>query len=1075
MRGESSIDRALDAIADGTRVDWDDLVASARSSDVRDTLEELRVLSRVQELAGRGETSVPTTWGTLEVVNVLGRGTFGTVFRARDPALDLEVALKVLHPGRASSSARLLEEGRCLAKLRHPNIVRVFGVDEMDGRVGLRMELVRGRSLAQIVEEDGPLGHYEAMRVLVEVCRALAAVHAAGLVHRDVKAQNVIREDTGRIVLMDFGAGGESTSHLMSTGMDPGRRSGGRAVGTPLYLAPELIEGDEASRATDIYSAGVLLFHLLSGEFPIEADDLEGVRRAHDQGSVRRLGELLPGLPPAILHVVDRALATEPHRRHADAEDMARELARALVAGPVPYRRPAGDAISTLPVYFTSFVGRRDALEEVAALVRTSQVATLYGPGGSGKTRLVVELVHGLADAFPGGVWFVPLAPLTGPEEIVPAIASALGARDTSGTRTFDAIVERLSGDSVLVVLDNCEHVLSGVVDALRELMIRVPDARFLVTSREPMRALSESTYSLPPLALALTSNGTSLTSAGPSSTSAGASPPSSISAGRGEAAELFVQRARSVRSNFPLDEESLSYVDQICHRLDGLPLAVELAAARVRSLTLPEILRRLGDQFQLLRSDGVAEPRHHQTLLAWMEWSHDLLSDAERAALEMLAVFCGGWTLRAAEFVLAHREGCRDSSAVDLLTSLVDKSLVQLDSVGTEARYGMLETVRSFALGRVTESERREVWAIFLDWCLDHAAELHRAILSSGVREAMTQFSAERDNLIRACRLSLTLDRVEDGLRIVSYMGRYWLVSARWREGRWVCEMLLAHPGAEERTLMRAAGLSWLGVYAQSLAQPHVARPTFEECLAIRTEQGDAHGVASALNHLGVVDYDAGDYERAREEFGESLSRRRELGEKRGMAQALTNLALCDRADGRLESAIERLEEALLIHRELGNEWGVAKVTAERAFVTGIAGDHRVAIQQLEDAIRAQDTLGPSTAFHCQLGQLHLWRGDLVSAKTSFHAAIAARTRSGEAGYPPEALHGLGLVAHREGDVDTAMHLLARASATRRVALEPRARAEAEDVKNSLRATLGEEEFESKWKTGEVMPVRLD
>jgi serine/threonine-protein kinase len=311
-----------DAISDGRAVRWESLAAlkDERSGPL---LEELKVLAeladihrKIQDGAGSDEYNSPTpqspnrhqpsTWGSFELRSELGRGGFGTVYRARDPRLDRDVALKLVPAADAAGLERVVTEGRCLAKVRHPNVITVFGADVYDGVAGIWMDLLKGRTLQEELRDRGPVSAREAAIVGIDLCQALAAVHRAGVVHRDVKTQNVIREDGGRIVLMDFGAGHDLAAP-------------DRPVGTPLYMAPELLEGGKASVASDLYGLGVLLFNLVTGTFPVVAEDLNNLKDAHRSGARRRLRDVRPDLPSSFIRAVERATDADPAKRPATA------------------------------------------------------------------------------------------------------------------------------------------------------------------------------------------------------------------------------------------------------------------------------------------------------------------------------------------------------------------------------------------------------------------------------------------------------------------------------------------------------------------------------------------------------------------------------------------------------------------------------------------------------------------------------------------------------------------------------------------------------------------------------------
>jgi serine/threonine protein kinase/tetratricopeptide (TPR) repeat protein len=373
-----------EAIADGFEVDWADAEASANNPAQRETIVQLRQLARlvhtselVPPVTDRQPLPVPQVWGPLELREEVGGGTFGTVYRAFDPRLDREVALKLLYDTSSKEpqvASAIIEEGRLLARVRHPNVVTIYGADRFDGRVGLWMEFIEGKTLKQLLIERGPFGAREAMLIGIDLCRALAAVDKAGLVHRDVKAQNVMREAGGRIVLMDFGAGGNAMvdDHQVRPGM----------TGTPLYMAPEILQGSAASARTEVYSVGILLFHVVTASFPVSATSLDELRVALQRRQPRQLRDLRPDLPGSFVRVVEQATSVDVDERFASAGAMERALDRALAeetrsvdAG------EAGRKVEPMVGTADTSAPKRESLLERPGRPRLASVQRLAGSG----------------------------------------------------------------------------------------------------------------------------------------------------------------------------------------------------------------------------------------------------------------------------------------------------------------------------------------------------------------------------------------------------------------------------------------------------------------------------------------------------------------------------------------------------------------------------------------------------------------------------------------------------------------------------------------------------------------------
>lgn len=419
------------SVADGTvDIDWDALESSLQTDEDRQLLRDLKVLAGISDLhrhtdsaarprgeprrpkvvgrigpAPETEAELPTIeehvlpqrpksptefWGHLALLEQIGHGSFGDVFRAQDTRLDRDVALKLLRPGRATSelAAKMLHEGRILARVRHRNVVTVYGAEERDGRVGLWMEYVRGRTLEQLLRSQGAFGAREAALIGQELCRALAAVHKAGLVHRDVKAQNVMREEGGRLVLMDFGAGQVVQAE--------GAPTGGRLTGTPLYLAPELLRGEDATVQSDIYSLGVVLFHLVTSQYPVTAGSLDELREAHESGRLLRLQDARPDLADDFGRVIERALSSDPRRRYASAGAMQEALSRSLGLDStiVVERQPAAPPVEAAGTPVTRRVTRRwwtvAAVGFAGGALLVAALGALRGTSDSPVTRQAV-------------------------------------------------------------------------------------------------------------------------------------------------------------------------------------------------------------------------------------------------------------------------------------------------------------------------------------------------------------------------------------------------------------------------------------------------------------------------------------------------------------------------------------------------------------------------------------------------------------------------------------------------------------------------------------------------------------
>ena len=554
----------------------------------------------------------------------------------------------------------------------------------------------------------------------------------------------------------------------------------------------------------------------------------------------------------------------------------------------------------------TSFVGRERELAAARELLGKSRLVTLCGAGGIGKTRLSIELAGAVLGDFPDGVWFVELAPVADARLVPQVVASVLGVKEEPDRPVVEALARHLDKRHVLLILDNCEHVVRACAEMARTLLQSTTQLRIVASSREPLHVGGEITCQVPPLAVPARD---------------AVMEPGELAGF--EAVRLFEERARALRSDFRVTRGNAAAVMEICRRLDGLPLALELAAARVRSMSVETIAERLNDRFRLLtRGDRTALPRQ-QTLRALIDWSYELLDEPERALLRRLSVFAGGWKLEAAEAVCGDDGQC--DAVLDVLDALVQKSLVDLDPAGN--RYRVLESVREYAVERLRESGEeiaaRDRHLRFFSALADRAGN---ELGGPDQSEWLEGLDLERENFLAA--LAWT-PRATDGARLavelVHALKLYWfnrgLVNLAYR----LVVEALALGGAEERTKQRSMGLYMAGQICSYMGRYAEAEAFLQESLSIAREIGSTLRVAAVLQPLGLAALGRGDLDAAAAHLEEAVSLAREQGNVREIAAAVTLLATLRRMKGSLPDAESLYGEALSLARGLGDQESIA------------------------------------------------------------------------------------------------------------------------------------------------------
>ncbi len=696
-----------------------------------------------------------------------------------------------------------------------------------------------------------------------------------------------------------------------------------------------------------------------------------------------------------------RALAEQLGVGPSAATDAAYVALLGEEPGPPP--APIAPPPSNLPYLLTRLVGRDDELAAVQKALAGARLLTLTGTGGVGKTRLALAAAAGASAEFADGVFLVELAPLADPDLLAQHVLAALGLREEAGQSPDGTLAAHLRGRHLLLVLDNCEHLV-GPAAALAESLLRTcPRLTVLATSREPLGVPGEATWRVPSL-----------------------SPAGAIA--------LFTERAQAVRADFDADS-SAAALAQLCRRLDNIPLAIELAAARTGALSVEEIAARLDDRFRLLSGGARTAVPRQQTLRAMVDWTYDALSPAERRVFDRLAVFGSAFALDAAEEVVADAD-VEAGDVVGILAGLVNKSLVLAEQAnpGRPTCYRLLETMRHYARERLAESgEATAVRSRHLARAVAIATAAEGGLDGPDQAAVLDRIDAEHDDLRVALAWGTSGGDPEPALRLATALGRFWEVRGHLSEGRGWLEAALTAGGGSELPGLRAAALNWAAVLAQHQGDYGAARGLYEHSLALRRRLDDRLGTAAALVGLGNLAALQGLLTMARAQFEESLAIGRDLDEPQVVAASLTNLGWVAHARGDLGSARALYEEALTTRRQLGDGHGTAMVLANLGDLALQQGDLASADALHTEGLDLRRRLGDRSGVAdslAALGRVALAQGDRAAARTLHSQGLAERRRVGDRPGMPSSLSALAELARLDGDPATAADLLEEALA---------------------------------------------
>ncbi|MFV9456510.1 protein kinase domain-containing protein [Rhodococcus sp. NM-2] len=970
----------------------------------------------------------------------IGRGGFGVVFRCRQRSLDRTIAVKVMTSELDDENrARFFREQRAMGRLTgNPNIVNVLQVGTTgSGRPYLVMQFHAQGSLQAWISRQGSLPLDEALRIGIRIAGALESAHRLGIIHRDVKPANILLTDYAEPALTDFGIahipGGFTTTKRVITG-------------SPAFTAPEVLRGDEPSAASDIYGLGATVFCALTGHAAFERRSGENVIAQFLRVTTDPVPDpRIAGIPDDVSTVIERAMAAEPHQRQPTAAAFGDELrgiqarygfpmdvmAVRVEAGGGSAGSHAGtrehrshsmpgvgkSAQGDLPLELTSFVGRRHELAQARRLLGVSRLVTLTGIGGVGKTRLALRVAAKVQAAFTDGVRIVKLGAVEDDSLVVVVVASELGLRNQTARPLIEILQEFLGSQKLLLVLDNCEQVLEKTAKVVDQLLHFCPNLYILATSREPLGISGEAVLRVPPLSVPIDSRPTT---------------PEGLP--QFDAVRLFADRAAAAVPTFALTEDNTGTIAQICRQLDGLPLPIELAAARLRAMSPEQIRDRLRDRYEVLSRGHWAGPPRQRTMRLCIDWSYELCSPQERLVWSRLSVFAGHFELTAAETICG-----RDISSdefLDTLTSLVDKSILMREEVGRDVRFRMLEILRVYGKEKAQASgELQQLRREHREWCRQLSAGAAADWISPRQLEWITQLTREQSNLREAMEFSVG-DAPEKGLDIASSLFAFWFSHSLFNEGRYWLGRLLAceagqHPATRIKALYAASSLaavqrdfdtaSTLMEEARSLAE-ETTTPVVHIFLA-RTEgvvgvyKGDLTPACAELEKARValatdhdltqhvwilvmlgVGYDLlGESNQAIACFNDALSITEAHDETMYRSYTLWAMGVAIMRRGELERASRLLKEALVLIRRVDDRLAAAVCLEALAWTAGKERQFQRSAILLGAAANFAHSVGSSPLLFTALNEQHDRCVTDASRELGTSAFSAARSKGSQ------------------------------------------------------------------------------
>lgn len=924
--------------------------------------------------------------GHYRIISKIGKGGMGEVYLAQDTKLNRKAAIKFLNQelGRdAEKLNRFIQEAKAASALNHPNILTVYEIGEAEDSHYIVTEFIEGKTLRDVISRKESVSVASTLIIIIQIAEALTAAHEAGIVHRDIKPENIMFRPDGYVKVLDFGLAKLTEQKSIGTEDQTLIRSEPGVIrGTVAYMSPEQARGLPVDQRTDIWSFGVLLYEMLTGRIPFTGETATDMMLSIIQKEPPSLEFISPDLPNEIYFIVSKMLRKKTDERYQRMKsvltDLRRvkqrldyeEIERSLAPEDVKKQSeqieqnteifdnqssdpgesvsiPSSTASAEIPppnnlaTELSTMIGREEELKEIEGLLDQSgiRLLTITGVGGTGKTRLAQAVAHQALNEFNDGVYFISLAAINSAELVVPIIAQTLGVREESGKSLETRLEEFLSERKLLIVLDNFEQIAKAAPD-IGGLLSGSKNLKILVTSRVRLQLRFEHEFPLATLAIP---------------------PDKSLTAEEIKqypAVELFVERAKAVKPFFELTEENARSIAEICQRLDGLPLAIELAAVRIKLLTPRAILTRLSESLKILTGGARDLPERQQTMRGAIQWSYDLLDEEEQTLLDRFAVFAGGFSFEAAEEIAGAKADLR-IDIFDGIASLVDKSLlVQREQADGEPRFRMLEVIREFAIEQLVRNDALELMKrLHAGYYVTLLENVEPKLMGAETRRWHEFLDDENDNARLALEWSLE-NEPEVALRIAVAISNFWIGRGYLTEGsQWLRAALDRNRDLNPK--LRAKALLGLGSFSWRQGDLQAANLFYDESLRLSRDIGDEQLIARSITSFATLNSLQGKIAEARNFAHEALSIARELEDKGWISVPLNTLGEIARSEEEYESAHRYYKAAYDIAKEEGYKFPISNYAFNLAATACLQEDYQSARSYAFETLKGSVELG--------------------------------------------------------------------------------------------------------------------